>query len=67
MFWMLHEVADQPGLWRQVAAHLRPGGRALVVEPRMHVSEASYERSVQPALDLGLEREAVTGDLLQLC
>ena len=54
--WMLHEVENVAGLWHGLAAALAPGGRALVLEPRWHVSREQFEAELAPAVALGLER-----------
>ncbi len=59
--WMLHEVDDVRALWARLAELLAPGGRALVIEPRVHVSRERYERELLPAVELGLVREDVSG------
>jgi ubiquinone/menaquinone biosynthesis C-methylase UbiE len=53
-FWMLHEVPDQEAFLREVCAALRPGGRLLVVEPWLHVSDKAFARSVELACAAGL-------------
>jgi ubiquinone/menaquinone biosynthesis C-methylase UbiE len=53
-FWMLHEVPDQAAFLAEVIAGLKPRGRLLVVEPRLHVSGAAFERSVAIAHGAGL-------------
>jgi 2-polyprenyl-3-methyl-5-hydroxy-6-metoxy-1,4-benzoquinol methylase len=53
-FWMLHEVPDQTAFLAEVRACLKPGGRLLVVEPRLHVGGAAFERSVAIARGVGL-------------
>jgi ubiquinone/menaquinone biosynthesis C-methylase UbiE len=37
-FWMVHEVKDIPRFFGQIAGVLKPGGKMLYAEPRMHVS-----------------------------
>jgi ubiquinone/menaquinone biosynthesis C-methylase UbiE len=54
-FWMLHEVPAQAAFLAEVIACLRPSARLLVVEPRLHVSGAAFERSVDVARSVGLE------------
>jgi SAM-dependent methyltransferase len=54
-FWMLHEVPDQAAFLAEVRACLKPGGRLLVAEPRLHVGGAEFERSVEVARSAGLE------------
>lgn len=48
-FWMLHEVRDQDRFMQQLHELLKPGGRFLLVEPVMHVSEESFQASVAKA------------------
>ena len=51
---MLHEVPDQTAFLAEVRACLKPGGRLLIVEPRLHVGGAAFERSVEIACGAGL-------------
>ena len=54
-FWMWHEVPDQASLLRRLLAALRPGGRFLLVEPRLHVSGKAFAASVARATAVGFE------------
>lgn len=54
-FWMVHEVPDRKAFLSEIAALLNPGGRLLVVEPRLHVSGEDFERSVSIARECGLQ------------
>jgi ubiquinone/menaquinone biosynthesis C-methylase UbiE len=56
-FWMVHEVADREGFLREIRDALRPGGKFLVAEPRIHVSRSNFERTLAIARDLGFEVE----------
>ena len=42
-FWMVHEVKDIPRFFGQVAAALRPGGKVLIAEPRVHVMQRRFD------------------------
>ena len=42
-FWMVHEVMDIPRFFGQVATVLKPGGKMLYAEPRMHVTQKRFE------------------------
>ena len=54
-FYMVHEVEDAPAFFALVRSTLAPGGRLLVVEPKMHVSTCAYAGSVEAARAAGLE------------
>jgi ubiquinone/menaquinone biosynthesis C-methylase UbiE len=57
-FWMVHEVKDIPRFFGQVAKALRPGGRMLYAEPRMHVTQRRFENIIRHAEAAGFRREA---------
>jgi ubiquinone/menaquinone biosynthesis C-methylase UbiE len=48
-FWMVHEVKDIPRFFGQVAAVLKPGGKMLYAEPRMHVSQKRFGEIIRHA------------------
>ena len=52
-FWMVHETPDAGRFLSQILPLLKPGGKLLVVEPIIHVSQAAYERTIQAALAAG--------------
>jgi ubiquinone/menaquinone biosynthesis C-methylase UbiE len=54
MFWMAHEVRDRASLFREVRGILKPGGKLLLVEPRIHVTGAMFEETVAAAEASGL-------------
>ena len=54
-FWMVHEVEDQGGFFREIAALLKPDGKILVVEPLFHVTAASFKDTVEKARQAGLK------------
>ena len=51
----LHELPDIEGGLRQIAAALKPAGRLLVIEPRGHVSDATWDYEIETARHLGLD------------
>jgi ubiquinone/menaquinone biosynthesis C-methylase UbiE len=53
----LHELPDIERGLRQIAAALRPGGRLLAVEPRGHVSRATWDYELEVARQIGLAVE----------
>jgi len=48
-FWMVHEVPDQWRFFEEMHSLLRSGARALVVEPRGHVVQAAFSRTLEAA------------------
>ena len=53
-FYMVHEVPDAPGFFKEVVRLLRPGGRLLVVEPAFHVTGSEFAQTFQTARHAGL-------------
>ncbi len=54
-FHVLHETPDIPRTLNQLGQVLRPGGRFLLVEPKGHVSEASFAATLAHAESAGLQ------------
>jgi len=52
-FYVVHEIPDQPALFAELLAILRPGGSILVVEPPLHVSAREFARSMATARAAG--------------
>lgn len=48
-FALVHELPDANAFFEQVAASLAPGGRVLVAEPRGHVTEADFAKTLRVA------------------
>lgn len=53
-FWMLHEVPDRRRLLADARARLKAGGFLLAAEPKLHVKEADFERTIVLAGEAGL-------------
>lgn len=53
LFWMLHEVPDPERMLREVRGVLKPGGKVLLVEPRLHVTRDMFERTLAAAAAAG--------------
>jgi len=55
-FWMVHEVpeAHRGYFFGQIAGLMKPESRFLLVEPKIHVPEGSFERTCNTARDAGL-------------
>ncbi len=56
LFYMVHEVPDKDGFFRQIAGVLKPTGSVLVVEPPVHVSKSAFETTLRIAEAAGLRR-----------
>ena len=56
-FYMVHEVPDQERFMTQVADNLSVGGRFMMVEPPVHVSIKSFQKSIACAETSGLVLE----------
>jgi ubiquinone/menaquinone biosynthesis C-methylase UbiE len=54
-FYMVHEVPDARAFFTLVRSTLAPGGKLLVVEPKMHVSARAYAGTVDAARQAGFE------------
>jgi len=46
-FWMVHEVPDSAVFFRQLRQHINQDGKVLIAEPKNHVSDADFEKTVQ--------------------
>ena len=57
-FWMVHEVPDQERFFAQIHALLKPGGSWLLAEPPMHVTAASFAKSLATAEAAGFTAAA---------
>jgi ubiquinone/menaquinone biosynthesis C-methylase UbiE len=57
-FYMLHEVPDRRRLIGEISRLLKPGGRFLLVEPRLHVVGEVYRQEVEMASAAGMLRVA---------
>ena len=51
---MMHEVRDQTVFLREIFEVLKPGGKLLIVEPKIHVSGESFDETVMRAEKIGL-------------
>jgi ubiquinone/menaquinone biosynthesis C-methylase UbiE len=54
-FYMVHEVPDAEAFLKEVASLLKPRGKMLIVEPKMHVSADAFERTIEIAQQVGLK------------
>jgi len=54
---VVHEMADAESFFAEAWRALRPGGRLLFAEPRLHVPRKRFERAVAAAERAGFARE----------
>ena len=54
-YYMVHETPSVMDFLQEVHQMVRPGGRLLVVEPKMHVSQRDFEAMCQRGEGLGWE------------
>ena len=50
---MIHEVPDQRRLFSEIHACLKPGGKLLVAEPKIHVPSMVFAQEVATAIEVG--------------
>ena len=56
---LVHELPNQSSFFAQVWESLKPGGKLLVIEPRGHVSQEQFERSVAAGENIGFRSDVV--------
>jgi len=54
-FWMVHEVPDKERMFIELKSILKPGGRVLIIEPKIHVTEKSFRRMISGLDSAGFE------------
>jgi ubiquinone/menaquinone biosynthesis C-methylase UbiE len=53
-FWMVHEVPDTDNFFRQIRLCLKPKGKVLIAEPKIHVSSKRFQEILESAQRSGL-------------
>jgi ubiquinone/menaquinone biosynthesis C-methylase UbiE len=56
-FWMVHEVPDQSKFLQDIHGLLKPKGQCLVVEPKLHVTERAFNRTIEAASEAGMRKK----------
>jgi ubiquinone/menaquinone biosynthesis C-methylase UbiE len=54
-FYMVHEVPNAEAFLKEIASLLKPRGKLLIVEPKMHVSPAAFDKTIEIARQAGLK------------
>lgn len=54
-FWMIHEVPDQQRLFEELKSIMNPGCRIMIIEPKIHVNEKSFNNMIGRLELAGLE------------
>ena len=54
-FYIVHEVPNHKKLFGELASLLKPSGRILLAEPKIHVPKKSYQHIVETACQHGFE------------
>lgn len=57
-FWMLHEVNSPEKLVKQIFDLLKPGGKYLIAEPKIHTSKKYFESMIAMCKRIGFVLEA---------
>ena len=52
-FWMVHEVRNQERFFEELATILKPNGRILIIEPKIHVSKKEFNAMVYKIKEYG--------------
>ena len=52
---MVHEVPNQEILFKEIKSILKPNGKALIVEPKFHVSKTTFEETEKVVKKIGFE------------
>ena len=55
---VVHEVPDQTVFFKEVWKALKPGGKLLVIEPKGHISQKEFEKTVATATEVGFSPDA---------
>jgi ubiquinone/menaquinone biosynthesis C-methylase UbiE len=53
-FYMVHEVTNAEAFLKEIVSVLKPKGKLLIVEPKMHVSATAFEKTIHVARHAGL-------------
>jgi ubiquinone/menaquinone biosynthesis C-methylase UbiE len=51
--WVVHETPDQQKLFEELLSMLKPAGKCLIAEPKVHIPHRRFEETVQVAAAAG--------------
>ena len=54
-FWMVHEVPDHERFFEEFKTILKPGGKVYIIEPKVHVTHAAFEKMTAGLIKAGFE------------
>ena len=54
-FWMVHEVPDKGIFFAELKSILKPEGKALIIEPKFHVSKKEFDEMISTLKTMGFE------------
>jgi ubiquinone/menaquinone biosynthesis C-methylase UbiE len=52
-FWMIHEVSEQESFFKEIRSLLKPKGKLLISEPKIHVTKIKFDETVGKAMRSG--------------
>jgi ubiquinone/menaquinone biosynthesis C-methylase UbiE len=52
-FYVIHEIPNQAGLFKELGSILRPSGQVLVAEPPLHVPKSAFVATIEEARKAG--------------
>jgi ubiquinone/menaquinone biosynthesis C-methylase UbiE len=55
LFFMLHEVPDQPRFLKEISTLLKPDAKIMIVEPPFHVSKKEFANLIESVRGLGFK------------
>lgn len=55
VFWVVHEMPDQQWLFGELKSILNPDGRIWIIEPKIHVKERSFKKTINYSESAGFE------------
>jgi ubiquinone/menaquinone biosynthesis C-methylase UbiE len=52
-FWMVHEVPEQEPFFKEIRSLLKPDGKFLMSEPKIHVTKIKFDETVEKTIRAG--------------